>query len=74
MGELCISDCFGMADVGVSAGAILHEIEEMGFAFGSGKEEEMSDFWEESYNLNTFLLTANPRKNFFLREIAILNR
>ena len=66
VGKLCISDCFCMSDICMSASFVLYEIEEMCFSLGSGKKEEMPNFREESYNLDTFLLTTNPREYFFL--------
>ena len=70
--KLDISKSLSVSYISVRASFLLN-VEKMGFPFWSGQQKEVSNFGKESNSLIALFLAGHPRKNFLLRQIAILD-
>lgn len=74
MRKLHIANGLTMAQIRMSAAAILNSIKKVHLAFRSTEEEEMANLWKESRHLITCLRTTQPGMHVLLGQIAVLHK
>ena len=69
--KLNVSDCLGVANVGVCTCSVLGDIKEMYFALRISHHQKVSDFGEEPTTLVACFLTTNPCLCILFGDVAL---